>query len=465
MRKKFIILFGIFIISYFSVCLANDSKQNVYYKININEEINGTTWLFLKNGLEEADQLQAKGVFIHLNTYGGLVIFADSIRTKILNNETPVYVFIDNNAASAGALIAIACDSIYMRSGANIGAATVVNDSGEKMPDKYQSYMRATIRSTAEAHGKVAVINGTDTTYRWRRDPRIAEAMVDERVVIPGISDSMQILTFTAQEAVKHGYCEGIYENLDEIITQSLQDSNYKIVEYKPSLFDRIKGFLINPVVHGILIMVIVGGIYFEMQTPGIGFPLLAAGVAVLLYFAPLYIDGLAETWEILLFIIGIILLLVEIFILPGFGIFGILGIIFALTGLTFSMVENDWFNFERVPAKSLSMAIFTVFGGLTGAVLLSVYIASRIGHQGAFKKMALETTQDLDKGYIGVDTAQRNLIGKEGIAKTVLRPSGKVLIDDEIYDAVAENGYIADGAKIQVKSYAAGQVYVRVIK
>ncbi len=320
MIKKSLTALLLITIHSISLCYANNNKENIYYKININEEINGTTWLFLKNGLHEAEQLESKGIFIHLNTYGGLVVFADSIRTKILNSTTPVYVFIDNNAASAGALISIACDSIYMRSGANIGAATVVNDSGEKMPDKYQSYMRATIRSTAEAHGQVAIINGADTTYRWWRDPRIAEAMVDEQVVIPGLSDSTKILTFTAQEAVKHGYCEGIYDNLDEIITQSLNDSDYKIVEYEPSFFDRIKGFLINPVVHSILIVIIIGGIYFEMQTPGIGFPLLAAGVAVLLYFAPLYIDGLAEAWEILLFISGIILLLVEIFILPGFN-------------------------------------------------------------------------------------------------------------------------------------------------
>jgi membrane-bound serine protease (ClpP class) len=464
MKKIFLFTVYFIIISWLSVCFSNTNNINLFYKIDIKDDINGTSWLFLKNGLLEADQLHAKGIFIHMNTYGGLVIFADSIRTRILNSETPVYVFIDNNAASAGALIAIACDSIYMRPGANIGAATVVNDSGEKMPDKYQSYMRATIRSTAEAHGKVAVINGTDTVYRWRRDPRIAEAMVDEHVVVPGISDSAQILTFTAQEAVEHGYCEGIYENIDEIITQSLHESNYEIVEYKPSLFDRIKGFLINPVVHGVLIMIIIGGIYFEMQTPGIGFPLLAAGIAVLLYFAPLYIDGLAETWEILLFITGIILLLVEIFILPGFGIFGVLGILFAITGLVFSLVGNDWFNFDGVPVESLAVAVFTVFGGFLGAILLSIYIASRIGHRGVFRKMALEATQDIDKGYIGVDTAQRNLIGKEGVAKTVLRPSGKVLVENEIYDAVAENGFIDDGERIQVKSYAAGQLYVKVI-
>jgi len=460
-KKKSLLLIILFLTISISNCFANKDAKNIYYRIDINEEINSTTWLYLKNGLHEAEQLNVKGVFIHLNTYGGLVVFADSIRTKILNSKIPVYVFIDNNAASAGALISIACDSIYMRPGGNIGAATVVNSTGEKMPDKYQSYMRATIRSTAEAHGKDTIISGTDTIYRWRRDPRIAEAMVDERIVIPGIIDSAQILTFTAREAVQHGYCEGIYENIDEIITQSLRDSDYEITEYKPSFYDRIKGFLINPMVHSILIMIIIGGIYFEMQTPGIGFPLLAAGVAVVLYFAPLYIDGLAEMWEILLFIAGIILILVEIFVFPGFGILGILGIIFAITGLVFSLIDNDWFNFDRVPVAALGSSIFTVFGGVTGAILLSIYISSKIGSRGMFRKLALEAVQETDKGFIGVDMAQKDLIGKEGIAKTMLRPSGKVLIEGEVYDAVAENGYIESGEKIRVKRYASGQLYV----
>ncbi len=460
--RNFSLLIFVFVIISISDCFANENAKNIYYQIDINEEINGTTWLFLKNGLQEATQLDVKGAFIHLNTYGGLVIFADSIRTKILNAKIPVYVFIDNNAASAGALISIACDSIYMSPGANIGAATVVNDSGEKMPDKYQSYMRATIRSTAEAHGKDTIINGKDTIFRWKRDPRIAEAMVDEKIIVPGIVDSTQILTFTAQEALKNGYCEGIYENVDEIITKSLGDSDYEVIVYKPSIFDRIKGFLISPIVHGILIMIIIGGIYFEMQTPGIGFPLLAAGVAVLLYFAPLYIDGLVEMWEILLFIIGIVLLLIEIFVIPGFGVFGVLGIIFTITGLILSLVDNDLFNFDNVPTAALTSAVFTVFGGITGAVLLSAYITSRIGSKGIFRKLALEATQDIDKGYLGVDPAQKNLIGKEGTAKTILRPSGKVLIDGEVYDAVAENGYIERGEKIVVKGYASGQLYVK---
>ena len=130
--------------------------------------------------------MRAQYILIHMNTYGGMVNIADSIRTKILNSSIPVMVFIDNQAISAGSLISIACDSIYIRPGGSIGAATVVNQTGEAVPDKYQSFMRSTMRATAEAHGKDTIIEGNDTIIRWHRDPKIAEAMVDPVLKVEG---------------------------------------------------------------------------------------------------------------------------------------------------------------------------------------------------------------------------------------------------------------------------------------
>jgi len=174
----FSVLFG------FSDAFAQETKPRagkLVYKFNIKENIAPAIWRQTKQAFDAAESLKADLFLIHMNTYGGTVVDADSIRTRILNSKIPVVVFIDNNAASAGALISLACDRIYMRTGSSFGAATVVNQTGEKMPDKYQSYMRATMRATAESHGKDTIINGQDTTYRWKRDPRIAEAMVDER--------------------------------------------------------------------------------------------------------------------------------------------------------------------------------------------------------------------------------------------------------------------------------------------
>ncbi|GAF04417.1 NfeD family protein [Saccharicrinis fermentans] len=434
--------------------------QAIVYKFDIKREIGSTSWIYAQFAFEEANKVNADVILLHLNTYGGQVVFADSIRTKILNSKIPVHVFIDNNAASAGALISIACDSIYMRPGANIGAATVVNQSGEKMPDKYQSYMRSTIRATAEAHGKDTIINGTDTAYVWKRDPHIAEAMVDESIYIEGIIDTGKILTFTTLEAIENGFCEGKAESINEVI-EKLGYREYQIITYKPTFYDGLKGFLTNPILHGILILVIIGGLYFELQSPGIGFPLLASAIAAILYFAPLYIDGLAANWEIILFVIGIVLIALEIFVIPGFGIAGISGIILVFTGLTLSLVDNVVFDFSNVPTNELFMSLIIVSAGTFLAFIVAIPLSQKLFTSGPLAKVALLISQDMDLGYIGVDTEPKHLIGAVGLAQTTLRPSGKVLINDETYDAVAEIGMVDKGEKIKVIRYASGQLYV----
>ncbi|HRZ98946.1 MAG TPA: NfeD family protein [Paludibacter sp.] len=457
MKYNYIIFTFVFI----TKCLLVTQAETVFYKIDLKKEIGSTTWLYVKNGFAEADSLKSYAVLLHMNTYGGEVLYADSIRTKILNSKIPVYVFIDNNAASAGALIAISCDKIFMRRGSSIGAATVVDQTGQKLPDKYQSYMRATMRATAEAHGKDTIINGKDTVYKWKRDPLIAEAMVDDRTVIPNLIDSGKTLTFTAMEAVKYDYCEGIAENVTEVIENHLKITDYRIETFKPTAWDNIKGFLMSSVLQSILIMLIIGGIYFELQSPGIGFPLAVALLSGILYFAPLYIDGLAANWEILLFVIGIILIGLEIFVVPGFGVTGISGIILVITGLTLSLLNNIDFDFQPVKNHEVSKALLTVIGGVGLSFGLIIYISSKIGTKGIFRKIALNKTLENESGYLGVPLEFKEIVGKSGIASTVLRPSGRISIEGKIYDAVSEEGFIEKGTEVNVIRYETGQLYV----
>lgn len=463
MRSYFLFFLGLFTFIATVFASANDEDTTLIYRLPIFDEINSTTWVYTQRGFKEANDLKADAIIVHLNTYGGEVVFADSIRTKILNSTIPVHVFIDNNAASAGALISIACDKIFMRKGANIGAATVVNQTGEQMPDKYQSYMRSTIRATAEAHGKDTTVVKGDTITKWVRDPRIAEAMVDQRIIVPGLVDSTQVLTFTTLEAIEHGFCDGVAANIDEVAKQ-LGYTNYKIVSYEPTFYDGLKGMLNSSVLRGILILVIMGGIYFEMQTPGIGFPLLAAATAAVLYFAPLYMDGLAANWEILIFVVGIVLIALEVFVIPGFGVAGVSGIILTIAGLTLGMVDNVVFDFENVDGSDFIQALLTVFLGLAGGIILTLYLSNKIlsSKKGTFSKVALNISQDLDLGYISVDNTLKALVGKSGIASTDLRPSGKVIVDDEYYDARALEGYIEKGGKVKIISFTSGQLNVR---
>ena len=451
-------IYSIFIIvlltiNYCSPLLA----ESLIYKINLKKEINSTSWLYIQRGFAEAEEKNADAVLIHMNTYGGEVLYADSIRTRLLNSDIPVYVFVDNNAASAGALIAIACDKIFMRPGASIGAATVVNQTGEQMPDKYQSYMRATMRATAEAHGADTIVEGGKTIIKWKRDPLIAEAMVDDRTVIPGVIDSGKTLTFTAQEAVKYNYCEGIANNVTEVVEKHLKIESYEIEEFKPTTWDNIKGFLTSSILQGILIMLIVGGIYFELQTPGIGFPLGVAITAAVLYFAPLYIDGLAANWEIIVFVIGLVLIALELFVIPGFGIAGISGITLVVIGLVLSLLNNVNFDFEPVETGEVGKALLTVTGGIGFGFGLVLYLSSRIGAKGIFRNVALQATMEKSEGYMGVEMIGLQMVGKSGIASTVLRPSGKVRIDGVVYDAVSEDGFIEKGQAVKVLRYETG--------
>lgn len=436
--------------------------EKVVYKLNIKQEITKATWRQTKQAFDAADSVGATLFLIHMNTYGGTVQDADSIRTRILQSKIPVVVFVDNNAASAGALISLACDSIYMRPGGSIGAATVVNQTGAAMPDKYQSYMRSTMRATAEAHGKDTLIVAGDTLFTWRRDPMIAEAMVDPRVYIEGIIDTGKVLSFTPEEAIRNNYCEGLAETVDEVLVKNGHE-NARIVEYKPTWIEKIIGFLVHPVISGLLIMAIIGGIYFEMQSPGIGFALGVAILGAILYFAPLYLEGLAEHWEILLFIAGLILLGVEIFVTPGFGVPGIFGISFIFLGLLLSLLHNVRFNFEGVSLWKVGIAMATVATGVTAGFGGALWLGNKLfsARRGPFGHLALQKVQEVSEGYVSIDNTLLLLKGKTGTAKTVLRPSGKVEIEGEVYDAVTSGEFIEKGATVTVLRIEATQLYV----
>lgn len=457
MRKNQIVLFLFLLISSLDL-MAQNAKPTIY-RINIKENIGSNTWIYLQNGLHEAAEKKVDAVLLHMNTYGGGVLEADSMRTAILNSTIPIYVFIDNNAASAGALISIACDSIFMRKSASIGAATVVEGgSGEKATDKYQSYMRGIMRATAESHGKIETIQNGDTISKWKRDPKIAEAMVDERVVIPGYADSTQILTLTASQAVELGYCDGIVENEHELIVSYLGYNDYTLETYNPTFYDKIKGFLTNGVVQALLIMFIIGGIYFELHSPGIGFPTAIAITAAILYFTPLYLTGYAQNWEVLLFVLGLILIVFELFVVPGFGVTGILGILFVISALILALIGNIKFNFEGLPAIEMFRALMVVLGGTGMGTALIIFLSGKIGKPGFLQFAALHADQE---GYVSVPMEPVSYVDKVGVAATNLRPSGKVNIDGEILDAISLKDFINKGEQVVVKRYENFQLYV----
>ncbi len=402
--------------------------------MEIKAEIDPRMGRYVKLALEHASKTNAEIIIIDMDTFGGALNDTKEIVDQLMDLKIPVWVFINSDAASAGALISIACDSIYMAPGATIGAATVVDGSGGAAPDKYQSYMRSIMRSTAEENG---------------RDPRIAEGMVDENVVIDSLKQAGKVITFTTSEAIENGYCEAKVETIDEILKRN-NVPDYEIETFRLGAAEKIIAFFLNPFISGLLILVIIGGIYFELQTPGVGFPLIAATIALVLYLVPYYLNGLAAYWEIIALFVGVLLIIAELFFIPGFGVAGIGGITLTVVSLVLIMLNNDFFNFEFVPLGDIIVATVATLGGLTGGVLLLFVGGARLTKTKAFNRIALSDTQDAKSGYT-VNSFQKDLLGKQGKAQTILRPSGKVLIDGEVYDAFTRGDFIEKDETIEV--------------
>ncbi|HEY0652608.1 MAG TPA: NfeD family protein [Chryseosolibacter sp.] len=428
--KKSILLF--ILLSVGQLALA----QKKVMLMEIKNEIDPRMTRYVDLALNRASEIKADLVVIEMDTYGGVLTDAKEIVDKIMHFQKPVYVFINSDAASAGALISISCDSIYMSPGASIGAATVVDGSGQKAPDKYQSYMRSIMRSTAEEN---------------KRDPNIAEGMVDEDVVIPGVKAAGKILTFSTSEALKNGYCEAKVESVEDILERS--GFGGAIVEkFELGTSEKIISFALNPFISGILILIIVAGIYFEMQHPGLGFAGLAALVALVLYLVPYYLNGLAENWEIIAFFIGIVLIAFEIFVIPGFGIAGVSGIILTVGSLVLIMINNDAFDFEFVRMNDILISLAAAMGGMLGAGVLLFLLGANLDKTPFYAKVALTDKQNRSEGYVAT-SYQNDLKGRVGIAQTVLRPSGKVLIDGQLYDAYTRGEYIEKDQQVEVIS------------
>ena len=434
-------LISILVIFLFTLSAFGSDSLTVFYRIRLDQDIDPSSQRLVTLGLEKAREAQADYILLDLDTYGGAVNAADSIRSAILRYEKPVVAFVNMQAASAGALISIACDSIYMKTGSSIGAATVVSQTGEVMPDKYQSFMRGMMRATAEANG---------------RDPHIAESM----------TDTANVLSLTPTEAIAVGFCEGICENEYEVAEKVSGGNTFviKSMEDDMTWLDRLIQLLLNPLLQSIFMMMIIGGIFVEIRTPGIGLPLVTAIVGALLYFAPAYIGHLAQSWEILLFVVGLILIAVEIFVLPGFGVCGILGIIAVIAALAFSMVDNlEFFYWDgSINLRPIIQPLGIVVLSAAAAVFGSVWIVRKLYETRSFDHIALRQEMKADEGFTGVVSDLEIYVGQGVTVFTDMRPGGKVMTSDSrILEATLRfGGYASKGEILKVVSAEQGRLY-----
>ena len=420
--------------------MATPDSARLMYHIRIESDIDRQSRRYLEKGLEKAAEAKADFIILDLDTYGGAVDAADKMRTSLLRSEIPVAAYVNPQAASAGALISIACDSIYMRTGSSIGAATVVDQTGRVMPDKYQSFMRGMMRSTAEARG---------------RDPLVAEAMVD----------TAHVLSLTPAEAIEKGYCDGVAESVEEVAEALSGGDPYVIEDMKLTAVEKVAHFMMNPLLQAIFLIMILGGIYIEFKTPGIGLPLVIAIVGAVLYFSPLYIESVARYWEILLFLAGLVLLGLELFVIPGFGVCGISGIACILVSLVFAAVDNaELLRFDgTLDLKPVVVPVSIVVCSACAAVAGGLFLVRKLYPTKAFDSVALRESLAPEDGCVGVRTGLESLVGEEVEVVTDLKPAGKVkTASGKVVEATLDHGYAARGTVVKVEKAEQGRLYVR---
>lgn len=427
----------------------------LFFLLNINSlfsevyhiKIEGTIDLglppYIERVIKEAESAGAKAIILEINTFGGRVDAATQIKDILLNTDLLTVAWVNKRAISAGALISLSCKKIGMVSGSSIGAATVVDQSGKKASEKAISYFRAEMAATAEKNG---------------RNRRIAEGMVDEDIEIKGLSEKGKLITLTAKDAIKWKIADFIAEDFNSVI-DSLQLSGEKIVESHINWAEKVVRFLTDPMVSSLLISLGLLGLFFEIKSPGWGVPGTAGLVLLTLFFGSHYIVELSNVIEILLFVAGVALLLLEIFVIPGFGIAGIAGIVLMIAGLYLSLLGQlgrlDPSDFSSA-AGYLSLSIIITFVGVL--ILLKVFPQTSI-----WRRISLSEEQIRDKGYIAARDYSRYL-GKKGTAISTLRPAGIGLFGKERLDVVSEGEFIDKDTPIVISQIDGYRLIVKAL-
>ncbi len=404
----------------------------------VHNDIDSGLSFFIQRMLRRAEQEQVSAVILEINTNGGLVTAAQEIKDALLRAKVTTVAHIRGRALSAGALISVACHKIFMEPGSEMGAATPIMLLGtgvKAAEEKFVSAFRAEFEATAEAR---------------KRPKAIAGAMVDKNhESIPGLSNRGEIVTLTAETALKHGYCDQIVSSLTSILRiMDLEKATIERVE--PTSAEWLARWLTNPNVSVIIFTIGFWCLIIEFFIAGFGF-FGWFGIACLgLFFGGHLFAYLAGLESLILFLIGLILLLLEIFVIPGFGITGVAGIL------------------------AVSFSIILVFGGIYSALyaIASIITYSMLFLLGVyfwgpkirlFDRFILKEEMGSDQGFVAVEAGLfDHLAGLEGIAVSPCRPSGKVKIGDERYDVVSDGDFIEKGARVQVRRVENNKIVVR---
>jgi membrane-bound serine protease (ClpP class) len=405
------------------------AQERVVYRIPVQGTIELGLAPYVARGIREAEQRGAQAVIIELETPGGRIDAAQQVVRAVQDTELPTYAFVNQRAFSAGAFIALATDGIFMRPGSVMGAATPVDQSGNKASEKIVSAMRSELRALAQLRGL---------------DPAIAEGMVDETIDVPGVKPKGQLLTLTDQEAIRVRYAVAA-QDLPNLLSQ-IGASDATVVTVRVNWAENLVRFLTHPMVAPLLLSLGFLGLIVELKAPGLG---LAGAVGVIglgLFFGSHYLVGLAGLEELLLMALGLGLIAAEVFLLPGFGFFGMAGGLAVLAAMYLSLVGSLSTRADHAMAAAIVSTAILVVLVAAWALLRSLPKSGRFAKSGLMLGDAIRR----DAGYIGT-AARPELIGRTGVALTDLRPSGTAEFDEERLDVVADGEFISAGTAIKV--------------
>jgi membrane-bound serine protease (ClpP class) len=423
------------------------ATPSVVYVVPIDGTIDLGLAPFVERVLREAAADKASAVILDVNTFGGRVDAAVIIRDALLNSPLRTVAFVNKRAISAGALISLAARTIAMGEGATIGAATPVQmgQGGETQAtsEKSVSYVRKEFRATAEARN---------------RPPLVAEAMVDPDVEIAGLIAKGKLLTLTTTEALKHKMADFRADTLEDVLRQ-LGLAGAEIRRPAPNWAEQVVRFLTHPVLGSMLMTIGIIGIIVELRTPGFGVPG-AIGIASLAaFFWGHWLVRLAGWEELLLVAIGVALLALEVFVLPGFGVAGILGVVALLAGLGLSLVGAG--ATRAVFVLAAARVVFSVLA----ALVLSLLIMRLVPRLPFGRRVILETGLPSGGGWEPLVESHRPPPGAHGTAVSPLRPAGIADIGGERIDVVSEGGYIDAAEPIEVLRVEGNRVVVRQVR
>ncbi len=428
------VLFGLGSALSFGACADDrdarvDDGEPLVYRVPVHGVVELGLAPFIERSILEAEAAGADALVLDIETPGGRVDAAQRIANALEDAPLPVYAYVNRRAYSAGALIALATNRVYMREGAVMGAATPIDGTGERAPEKIVSAMRSEMRALAEQRGL---------------DPRIAEGMVDENIEIEGIKPRGQLLTLTTAEAVGLNYAVAV-EDWDALMT-AIGVEGARTVSTNENWAEHLVRFFTNPLVAPFLLSIGFLALIIEIKTAGFGLAGAVGLIALGLFFGAHMIVGLAGWEELILLTAGLILILVEIFLLPGFGFIGVGGLVAVLVAIYMSLIGRLPTREDYTTASIVVSAAFVFFMIAAYMLIQALPKSRRLAESGVLLHEDLRR----ETGYVSAPE-RRELVGAVGVAATDLRPAGAAVFGGERIDVVAEAGFIPAGTQVSI--------------